>query len=906
MPSRCVNLSLMSLEERMVFDTGLSGGGLPIDNMQPWIALNYLVAVNGMFPDIISDWQENKYGIPNVGEISLFAGNFAPSGYTLANGKILSISQYPAVCAVLGFTYGGNGTTNFALPNLQGVAPVGVGSGSDLSPSNWGELQGTPTTNLLVNNLPSHSHNLLTAGGIPIGEITGNTGSGVPFSKQMPTLGVNLQMVLVDNVDLSNSYLGEVAINAGKAVPHSAQGQLLSISQYQDLFNQIGTTFGGDGIGTFALPDLQGRMAIGAGNGFVQGQMGGVESITLTTTDLATHTHLQGDTNSPTSATGGGQAYNNMSPFNTVTYAINTSGIYPELPTDQPHPTDTPFLGQIKMFTQRQSQWPEGWVPCDGRLLPTQSNQPLFAILGNVYGGDGINTFALPNLQGRVPIGAGTDNFGNTYTLGQTGGSQTVNISIPQMATHLHSTPAIVSVSNLTQTANEPVTTSELGTTTRAMPMAVPSGESLIYSVTRDTTESGGVVQLTLGGTASSVDYSLSTLFGGSFTVQDDNTLEVTFDTDALEVVLVAEPVQDGMAEPRESLILSVKDGAEYQLHFSDQSATGYLSDSLPLIISGGSDIGGLLAPTGLNLYSRPGETKSGSLTPFPQFGGEVRMATGDFNGDGIPEVIAAPGKGGSPEVRVLDIQTGEVLFSFMAYDPKFKGGVFVAFADVNGDGVGEILTGAGAGGGPHVRIFDGKDQSVLASYFAFPSLFRGGVTLAGADLDGDGQAEVVCGAGPGGGPHVRLFHGTETTPYQGFYAFDAGFTGGVFVTAGNLGIDGRTKIVTGSGVGGNSEVRVWDYHAINDQITDSVTQIKRFKAFESASPMNTQVKDMYFQGGVRVGLADWDDDGFNDLVVGAGPGGGPHVKVFSGIDYKLKSSFFTREPEFHGGVFVG
>ncbi len=588
-----------------------------------------------------------------------------------------------------------------------------------------------------------------------------------------------------------------------------------------------------------------------------------------------------------------------------MTYAINTTGYYPINPSYyyqiNPSPfegvagTEPPFLGQIKMFTQRQ--WPDGWVPCDGRLLSLNSYPALYTILGKTYGGDGITTFGLPNLQGRVPIGVGTDNFGNTYTLGQTGGSQTVAISIPQMALHVHSTPAIISLSTPTQTANEPMGSSGSGPTTRSMTKTAPSGDQLIYSVTRDTTESRGIVQITLSGTASSSDYALATQSGGAFTVLDENTVEVTFDGDSLEVVLVATPIQDGLAEPKESLILTVKDGEGYQVHFSDQLAIGYFLDHLPLITSGGSDSRGPNTATVLNLYTRLGETKAVSITPFPHFGGEVRIATGDVNGDGIPEVIAAPGKGVSPEVRVLDIQTGEVLSSFMAYDPKFKGGVFVAFADVNGDGIGDILTGAGPGGGPHVKIFDGKDQSVLASYFAFSSSFRGGVTLAALDLDGDGKAEVVAGAGPGGGPHVRVFHGAETSSFKSFYAFDAHFAGGVFVTAGNLGLDGRTKIVTGSGMGGDSEVRVWDYQSLSLE--------QSFNAFASSKPLDGRLVDFLFQGGVRVGLSDWDGNGINDLVAGAGPGGGPHVKVFSGIDYKLKASFFTRDPNYRGGVFV-
>ncbi len=268
--SRWVNLALMPLEERMVLDTGISGGSLPIDIMQPWLALNYLVPFNGVFPDPDTNWQEYD-GSPNLGEISLFAGKFAPSGYALANGQTLSIAQYPALFSLLGTIYGGDGFQNFGLPNLQGRTPMGVGNGTALGPIILGESQGRPTVDLLFDNLPAHSHNLLTAGGVPTGEVTGLAGSGVPFSKQIPTLGVNFQVV----VESDYYYLGEVALNAGRAALNAAQGQLVPISQNGALFSQIGTTFGGDGVSTFALPDFQGRVPMGAGNGLVQGQMGG-------------------------------------------------------------------------------------------------------------------------------------------------------------------------------------------------------------------------------------------------------------------------------------------------------------------------------------------------------------------------------------------------------------------------------------------------------------------------------------------------------------------------------------------------------------------------------------------------------------------------------------------------------
>jgi hypothetical protein len=125
-------------------------------------------------------------------------------------------------------------------------------------------------------------------------------------------------------------------------------------------------------------------------------------------------------------------------------------------------------------------------------------------------------------------------------------------------------------------------------------------------------------------------------------------------------------------------------------------------------------------------------------------------------------------------------------LASFFAYNPGFLGSVFVAAGDVNGDGRADIITGAGPGGGPHVRVFDGATLTQLASFFAFDPSFTGGVAVAAGDVNSDGRADIITGAGPGGGPHVREFDGTTALPRFGprgsFLAYDPSFSGGVFV----------------------------------------------------------------------------------------------------------------------------
>jgi microcystin-dependent protein len=168
---------------------------------------------------------------PMLGAIFMFGGNFAPNGYAFCQGQLLAISSNAALFAVLGTTYGGNGTTTFGLPDLQGRAPVGIGTGAGLPTITEGEKAGQLSVTILASNMPAHNH-LINAssqpaslgapsgaflsnsgnsqsGGLPV-YISGVTpdkqlapttvsvaGSSLPLSIQNPFLGVNFIIALV-------------------------------------------------------------------------------------------------------------------------------------------------------------------------------------------------------------------------------------------------------------------------------------------------------------------------------------------------------------------------------------------------------------------------------------------------------------------------------------------------------------------------------------------------------------------------------------------------------------------------------------------------------------------------------------------------------------------------------------
>jgi hypothetical protein len=275
-----------------------------------------------------------------------------------------------------------------------------------------------------------------------------------------------------------------------------------------------------------------------------------------------------------------------------------------------------------------------------------------------------------------------------------------------------------------------------------------------------------------------------------------------------------------------------------------------------------------------------------GSAVPFPGFSGELRVVSGDFNNDGKVDIIAAAGPGGGPAIAVLDSQTGEVLQSFFAFDQAFTGGVFIAVRDFNGDGILDIIAGAGAGGGPEVRIFNGDGLTIIRSFFAYAQDFTGGVTVASIDFNNDGILDLVTGAGPGGAPHVKVFDGATSSIISQWYAYPVSFTGGVYVAVGDIGNDGNIEVVTGAGTGGTPVVAVWDPY--------TGALLSQFMAYAED-----------FTGGVRVGVSDGNFDGILDLVTGAGPGGGPEVKGFSFPTLDLLFSFFSGDPANTQGVFV-
>src|SRR5262249_25861678 len=107
--------------------------------------------------------------------------------------------------------------------------------------------------------------------------------------------------------------------------------------------------------------------------------------------------------------------------------------------------------------------------------------------------------------------------------------------------------------------------------------------------------------------------------------------------------------------------------------------------------------------------------------------------------------------------------------------------------------------------------VWSGKDGSMLKSFNALPADFTGGVRVAAGDVDGDGKADIIAGAGPGALPQVTVYKGTNLAILQSFYAFPIGFRGGVFLASADVNKDGKADIITGAGPGGLPQVTVYN-----------------------------------------------------------------------------------------------
>jgi hypothetical protein len=213
-------------------------------------------------------------------------------------------------------------------------------------------------------------------------------------------------------------------------------------------------------------------------------------------------------------------------------------------------------------------------------------------------------------------------------------------------------------------------------------------------------------------------------------------------------------------------------------------------------------------------------------------FTGGLYIACGNLNGDLNPttglvydDIIVGAGPSGGPRItafagaQAFAINQSTVLVNFFAYAPQFTGGVTVAAADRTGDGIDEIVTGAGFGGGPNVTVFQLQqtapgqfNQVVIQNFFAFDTLFTGGIYVAGGSFTNSTFDDIFVGTGPGTKATVAVAFGASSGGIHYLNPF-GNFTGGVRVGISSSTLDGTTPnyLMAAAGPGGGPQVNLYD-----------------------------------------------------------------------------------------------
>lgn len=165
-------------------------------------------------------------------------------------------------------------------------------------------------------------------------------------------------------------------------------------------------------------------------------------------------------------------------------------------------------------------------------------------------------------------------------------------------------------------------------------------------------------------------------------------------------------------------------------------------------------------------------------------FRGGVRVALGDVDGDGLPDIVTAPGPQHPPQIKVFAGTNARLISNWLAYDNDHAVGAYVATADITKNGRAEVIVGPDVAGCGLVRVFDPIRGRRIGEVAPYPAKFRGGIRVAAHDVNNDGILDVVCAPGPDVPAPVRVFDGRNTKPLVEFFPFERTFGGGVFIGA--------------------------------------------------------------------------------------------------------------------------
>lgn len=326
----------------------------------------------------------------------------------------------------------------------------------------------------------------------------------------------------------------------------------------------------------------------------------------------------------------------------------------------------------------------------------------------------------------------------------------------------------------------------------------------------------------------------------------------------------------------------------------------------------------------------------------------QIRPSVQELEGRYTPASLYAVGAdaGGGPRVTVYN-PNGSVKFDFFAYPTTFTGGVRVATGDVTGDGVEDIITapGAGAGTGGLIKVFDGQTGALSFSFYPFGSTFTGGMSVAASDVNADGHSDIAVSGVPNGSISQETVYNAVGLGTLGSGPTQTGAqpTSMVPIALADVNGDGKADLITGSF---NAQLYTTAVQVLNlqnsnilfaasappgaaaapvfvaggdltgDGKAETIYTVRsgsggatQIFVRNQAAGTTAQIANPYggFTGAIRVATEDLNGDGRKDIVMGVGPGGGPRVV---GVDYlngtQYASFFAFNNPSDYDGIFVG
>ncbi|MFC1721883.1 FG-GAP repeat domain-containing protein [Patescibacteria group bacterium] len=284
--------------------------------------------------------------------------------------------------------------------------------------------------------------------------------------------------------------------------------------------------------------------------------------------------------------------------------------------------------------------------------------------------------------------------------------------------------------------------------------------------------------------------------------------------------------------------------------------------------------------------------TQAGVVTPdsffaFPSFlRSGARVATGDIDKDSVDEIIVGSGMTARPHVVVYEKNGDKRGIDYRPFSMNFLGGVDVASGDIDGDGKDNVIVSQFTGGNT-VKVYKYNSARELIVEFTPFGGFKGGVTVTAGDVDKDGKDEVIVGAGPTGGPQIRVYDikpGQALLKPISFFAFHPNSRSGIDVAAGDVDGDNKAEIAVTQLFYEEAWTKVYRYN-------NTQTVLGQWRSFPAG-----------VKCGANVEMFDIDNNGKNQIIVGPNMGGGPQVRGFE-YDGEPILNFFAYATTFRGGV---